>query len=469
MTPPPVRLLAWLAVSLAAAVGCGPSREADGPRHAILVSIDTLRRDHLTPYGYGRDTTPHLQRLAEAGIVFEQAIAANTNTAPSHASMFTGLHPHRHGVLRNGYSLDDEVATLAEQLPPDTARGAFVSGYPLQRTMSQLDRGFEHYDDAFDEEDGADWQRRAEDTVVRATAWLESVAKTRRPIFLFVHLYDPHHPYDAPEPFATRFLPAGQVTFRFEGEAGYERFWEGEASREELREYVARYDGEIAYTDHHVGQLFAALERLGLWDESLVLVLSDHGETLDERAAPFAHGGRAYDEQVRVPLLLRLPGDRLAGTRVAAPVHHIDVAPTLLDFLGVATASEVDGISLRPLVENAPAVSAERPLFTTALPQAWRVPEVGAELDPEVLVAAVRTGRWKLIAYPGRDGPIHHLFDLAADPDETRDVASEVPETKEALARRLAAWQPDAPAPVPELDAEQEAALKALGYLDSMH
>ena len=132
-------------------------------KHVVLVSVDTLRRDHVTPYGYHRETTPNLERLARSGIVFENAFAANTNTAPSHASMLTGLHPHEHGVLRNGYALAEDVLTLGQYLGDSYVRAAFVSGYPMQRTMTGLHRGFDHYDDDF----GGDWQRPAEQTVGR--------------------------------------------------------------------------------------------------------------------------------------------------------------------------------------------------------------------------------------------------------------------------------------------------------------
>jgi arylsulfatase A-like enzyme len=435
-------------------------------KHVILISVDTLRRDHVTPYGYGRETTPNLEKLARSGIVFENAFAANTNTAPSHASMLTGLHPHEHGVLRNGYALDEEVVTLGQYLGDSYVRAAFVSGYPMQRTMTELDRGFDHYDDDFD----GDWQRRAEQTIARAEAWLGAREDSARGLFLFVHLYDPHHPYDAPAGFATRFLPPGQDAFQFPGESAYERFWKGEASQAELDEYVGRYDGEIAYADHQLGRLFEVLQRLGYWDEALVLVVSDHGETLGERAAPFTHGARLYDEQLRVPLLMRLPGDRHAGSRIVRQVHHVDLAPTILDFLAVDPGRELDGDSMRPRVEARDSATGVRPVYSTALPQAWRLPEVGAEFDHGTLVAAIRTPDWKLVSYPGVDGKILHLFDLKADPGETRALAPETADPRGSLSEQLDAWQRVAgqrgSASLPDLNEEQEEALRALGYLE---
>jgi len=448
------------------AVACSQAPGEVAPKHVVLISIDTLRRDHLSLYGYQRETTPHIDSLARSGIVFENAFAANTNTAPSHASMLTGLHPHEHGILRNGYELRAEVETLAESLGEGYARAAFVSGYPLQRSLTNLDRGFEHYDDDF----GSDWQRTAERSFARAEGWLKSRGDDRRPILLFFHLYDPHHPYDAPADFATRFLPVGQSGFRFPvTDSTYADFWKGDASPAEFDEYVARYDGEIAYADHYVGRLRTTLEDLGYWEEALVLLISDHGETLDERAAPFTHGGRVYDEQIRVPFVLRLPGDRYAGKRVVEQVHHIDLLPTILDLLGRDVEPEVSGRSTRSLFEADPQQAEEHPVFSTALPQAWRVPEVDAEFRSDVLVSSIRTRSWKLIAYPGVDAEILQLFDLEQDAGETQDVARSHAQERIELSRALDAWRISAAgfAPPPALRPEQEAGLRALGYLDT--
>jgi arylsulfatase A-like enzyme len=447
--------------------GCSESPPIVAARHVVLVSIDTLRRDHVTAYGYERNTTPNLEDLARSGIVFENAFAANTNTAPSHASMLTGLHPHTHGIQRNGYRLGDGVETLGQRLGDGFARAAFVSGYPMQRGMTGLDRGFDHYDDDF----GSDWQRGAEGTFQRTQKWLEQRGSDSRPIFLLFHLYDPHHPYDAPEGFAERFLPGGRKAFRFPvEESTYQRFWDGAAPPAELEEYVMRYDGEIVHADHYVGRLFDTLKRFSYWEQALVLVISDHGEALGERSAPFTHGGRVYDEQIRVPLILRLPGDRHAGSRIAEQVHHIDVAPTILDFLGIGGLPKVHGRSMRPLIEAPDSPAADRPVFSTALPQRWRVPEVVGEFKYDVLVSSIRTPSWKLISYPGIDGEIFQLFDLETDPRETSNLAAARDEKRAELRQSLVAWRREAgdreSVPPPTLSPEEEKALRALGYID---
>jgi arylsulfatase A-like enzyme len=418
----------------------------------------------VNAYNYARDTTPTLRSLAEAGIVFENAFAANTNTAPSHASMFTGLYPAEHGVVRNGgYELREDVRTLVEHLGPGWARAAFVSGFALRRNMTNLDRGFEHYDDDL----GDDWTRDAEVTFARAERWLRA-RRDERPLVLFFHLYDPHHPYDAPEPFRSRFLPDGE-TFRFPLEGAIARFASGEATAAEFDEYIRRYDAEVAYADHYVGRLFETLEELGYWDEALVVVVSDHGETLDERPAFFDHGARVYEEQIRVPLLLRLPGNRRAGTRVAAPVHHVDLTPTILDLLGRDALPVASGRSLRPLFAGDAAAFARRPVFSTACAQWWQVPELGARLADDGWVFSIRTPRWKLISYPGLEGEILQLFEFASDPHERHNLAKVEPAQRDRLHRELEAWRratdDGRPVPKPALAPSQESGLRALGYL----
>lgn len=447
-----------------AALGASCAEDPVRPRHVVIVSIDTLRRDHVTAYGYPRDTTPALQRLADTGVTFENAYAANTNTAPSHASMLTGLHPARHGVVRNGgYWLRTDVRTLGEILGSTWARAAFVSGFPLRRNMTDLYRDFDHFDDHL----GEDWRRDAAATFAASERWLRE-RKDDRPLFLFFHLYDAHQPYTAPEPFRSRFLPEGQRSFRFSQEQSIKRFYAGEADAAEFDEYERRYDAAIAYADHHVGRLFALLEELGLWDEALVVVLADHGETLDERSGPyFDHGARVYDPEIRIPLLLRLPGSR-GSRRVAAMVHHVDLAPTILDLLGL-DAPRVDGDSLRPLVVGAPWAHDGRPAFSSADAESWQMPELGGELDYNGLVVSLRTPDWKLISYPGVKGEILQLFHVARDPAEGKDLASTEPQRREQLRRELHAWEEatgfGGTGPRPSLSPSEEEGLRALGYL----
>jgi len=431
------------------------------PRNVVLISIDTLRRDHSTPYGYARDTTPALAELAKQAVVFDDAIAAHTSTAPSHASMLTGLYPPAHGVERNRYRLAPGVRTLGQMLGDAGYRtAAFVSGYTLNREHTGLDRGFERYVD----HEGI--QRTAPATLRLALDWLEAEAGRGAPFFLFLHLYDPHYSYNAAEPFASRFLEPG-TRFRYPLLADRERLRRGEARPGEVDEYIRRYDGEIAYADHAVGILRNVLELLGCWDQSIVIVVSDHGETLDERAWVLDHGSRVTEEQIRIPLLLRLPGGRYGGQRVETPVHHVDLVPTVLELLGEPVPEGLHGRSLLPLLDGLTPREPDRTLLSYARPMPERIDELPS-FSRKGLVVSLRAPPLKLVAYPNEGGALYQLFDLEADPAERRDLAASRPQLVEALAARLEdlerqVGEPGAKA-VPALPPDAEERLRALGY-----
>jgi arylsulfatase A-like enzyme len=266
-------------------------------------------------------------------------------------------------------------------------------------------------------------------------------------------------------------MPDGQL-YRFDPEAATSRVRGGRAHEGEAEELVNRYDDEVAYADHYVGRFLDALERLGFWDDALVILVSDHGETLVDRGYQFAHGSRVYEEQVLVPLIIRFPGGRFGGQRIEVPAHHVDLLPTVLDSLGLAIPEEVQGRSLLgaiapPLLGAGEAF--ERSLVSLARPAPHKVPEVRAKKIKEGLIGGLRTDRWKLIAYPTERGQTHQLFDLGEDPSEKTDLAEARPDVVEALALVLARWWEQAgpeESPAPELSAEDEAALRALGYLE---
>jgi arylsulfatase A-like enzyme len=454
---------AALALAIPLIPGCGERRQ-----HVVLISVDTLRLDHLTPYGYDRNTSPNVDALARGGVLFEETIAAHTNTAPSHASIMTGLHPPSHGIVRNRYRLNAETQTLAQILKEqDFATAAFVSGYTLRKEHTSLDRGFPVYDDR------VAFKVPADETFGRAAEWLEAQAPMEQPVFLFFHLFDPHFPYDAPDPFAGRFLPGGGEGYRFDHREALERVRSGAAAGEEAQELIVRYDDEIAYADHYVGRLVETLKALGYWDEALVIFVSDHGETLTERVHPFDHGGRAYEEQIRVPLILRFPGNRFEGRRIATPAHHVDIMPTVLDWLGLAVPEDVEGRSLMPWIDppwlRPPPSDAARELVSFARPAPQRTPEVRGAQVPEGLIAALRGPRWKLISYPTRKGFAYQLFDLVEDPGERTNLIDAKPGLAGAMAARLQQWREwtgaAAPRKVPKLSPDSEKALEALGYV----
>ena len=269
--------------------------DAGGP--VILVVIDTLRADRLPVYGYTAGRAPVLAAFAREAVVFDRAYAHAPQTLPSHASMFTGRLPFEHKVRDNlGFTLSDGTATLASMFKAaGYATGGFVSAYVL-RPETGIGQGFDVYDARFPamaaDRSAAQVQRSGPQTLAAAEAWLKGITSDR--FFLFLHLYEPHTPYRAPERFAD----------------------------------LAAYDGEVAFADEIVGNLFSTLKARGWYDTATIVVLSDHGEGLGDHIEE-EHGLFLYDEVVRVPWIMRLPHAQSAGRRVRDPVQHIDLVPTL--------------------------------------------------------------------------------------------------------------------------------------------
>ncbi len=400
-----------------------------GPRRAnlLLVSIDTLRADHLGSYGYAAAQTPNLDALAARGWRFAQATTVVPLTLPAHSSLLTGTFPAHHGVRDNGASyLADEQITLAEVLREQGYRtGAFVGAFVLDSRWG-LDQGFDRYFDDFDlskyEGAGMDAiQRPGDEVVAPAREWLEK--EKGKPFFAWVHLYDPHTPYEPPGTYRTRFpsTPLGA------------------------------YDGEIAWTDALVGRLLEGLAGDGRLDRTVVVVLGDHGESLGEHREA-THGFFVYDATIQIPLLVSGPG--IAPRVVGDQVRIVDVMPTALELLGVSVPRAVQGQSLVPLGRG------ERKELV-ALTESWypRYHYGWSQLT------ALRDGRFKLI-----EAPRPELFDLQQDPGELADLSAREPARVAALrgalgelmARHTSASASRAPQAV---DPEAEERLQALGYV----
>jgi choline-sulfatase len=367
-------------------------------RHLILVTIDTLRADRLGAYGNPRVATPRLDRIGREGAVADQATAHVPLTRPSHVSLFTGRIPPHTGIRDNASpAVVPDVPLLAETLKRSGfVTAAFVSSVVLDAS-SGLDRGFDTYAAAFESEGaGAQFlgtvQKKGDVTTGEAVAWLDALKKPAGSgprVFLWLHLYDPHDPYEPPEPYATRYQDRP-------------------------------YDGEVAFADELVGRLDDALGRLGMREESLLLVTADHGEGLGEHDETL-HGFFAYQSTLRIPLLVRGPGV-LPGLRLKPVVRLVDVYPTVLDLLNVSRPPDarLDGADLAAALRGSgppaePVVYAES--LVPLLHFGWS--------DLRV----VREGRWKYI-----EAPRPELYDLATDPGETANLASR--EAARALAMR---------------------------------
>ncbi len=347
------------------------------PVNLLVVTIDTVRPDHLHCYGYSKIETPNLDAIARGGVLFENAVTETPLTPPSHASIFTGLNPPSHHVRNTGgFILGPSTTTLAtilEQQGRDTA--AFISSAVLKKLFG-FNQGFAVYDDKmprpgkgheFDE----DAERRAGETVDHAVRWLET--QSGKPFFLWVHIYDPHAPYQPPAPF-----------------------------HEKYKDHL--YDGEIAYADHELGRLFDAVHKKSP-ENTLVAVLSDHGESLGEHGE-YTHGVFLYDATLRIVFLLSGPGVP-AGARIRPQARAIDFLPTILDLMGGKPPAPTQGVSLTPYFsgkEAATAVSYAETLYPK-INMGW------SELR------AIRTNQWKYVRAPKAE-----LYDLYRDPGETRNV-----------------------------------------------
>ncbi|HET9316578.1 MAG TPA: sulfatase, partial [Vicinamibacteria bacterium] len=361
---------------------------APRPLSVVLLTLDTTRADRLGCYGHPGGASPNLDALARRGVLFRQAYAHVPLTCPSHASLLTGRLPTGHGVRDNGgYVLAPGLPTLAERFAAAGHRtGAFVSAFVLDRRFG-LARGFATYHDAVpagsaaDQGDPSHRAVRAEETIDRALRWLEQ--DPGRPFFLWVHLFDPHHPYEAPEPYRSRFG-------------------------------ADPYLGEIAYTDAQVGRLLEAAGRR----RALVAVMGDHGEGLGDHEE-ITHGYFVYSNTQRVPLLLALPGVLPEGASVDGVVRGVDLAPTLLDLAGLPGLPEPDGVSLRAHVAGRRGDDAGPAYVESYHPRFWW----GAQ---EVL--GVRSGRWLFV-----EAPRPELYDVAADPAEKTNLAASHPAEMDAL------------------------------------
>lgn len=412
------------------AAGGGAEAELPPGAPVILVSIDTLRADRLPAYGYQGVATPALDALARDSILFEHAYTHVPLTLPAHASMLTGLLPPEHGVRDNaGYRLETRDLPFLPRILKRRgyATGAAVSAFVL-RAETGMASDFDFYEDeiAFRSwvEMGA-VQRPGGVTLDRSLGWLDRAAGG--PFFFFFHIYEPHAPYAPPEPYASR--------------------------------YESAYDGEVAAADAILGRLVEHLTELGVYDRSLLILTSDHGEGLGDHG-DVEHGPLLYREVLQIPLLLKLPGGKRGGERVAAGAQLVDILPTLLELLDEEPPRELPGRSLLRLAagdapdgQEAGAPAGQRSLYSeTYFPRlhfGW------SEL-------------FSLIRYPYHyiHGPDPELYDLAADPGETENLLRRERRVYAELRRELEADLKPFEAPA-EVDPETRSKLAALGYVGS--
>lgn len=395
-TPGILSLVSVLLVSLA----CGDGASVPD---LVLVSVDTLRPDHLGIYGYDRDTTPNLDGFFASGRVYTRAYSTSASTAPSVVSLLTGRLPQEHRVRVLYQLVPDEVKLLTDRLPEHYQTAAFVSSIVLTEEAIGMSRRFDHYDDFVDEQESSReiWERNAARTTDAALAWLRDVRDPERPVFLWVHYIDPHAPYRPPPEWGKRF--EGTRTKPVEPHRIKSYMQEPDFSN--AWDYVDRYDDEVAYTDEQIGRLLAGYGP-GL-DDALVVFTADHGETMLEHELWFAHGFQVYEAILRVPLMLRGPGVRPGPAARAA--HGTDVAPTLLRAAGVEIPDDMLDVDLR----TGEGLGDDRVLVGEAFGAGgqWRASIQGDR-------------KWVVfVRGPGRNVMLRRHYELAGDPDEKKPRA----------------------------------------------
>jgi arylsulfatase A-like enzyme len=425
----------------------GEAREAPGT-NVVVITLDTTRADHLGVYGYERAYTPNLDRWAKQGTVFWQAIAQIPLTNPNHASLFTSKYPRSHGVLRNGWLLDDVHLTLAEILAErGYATAAFVSCMPLKAKISGLQQAFQTYDDHFSLFDQYTslmilglanrltgeslLERKADEVTESALAWLEE--NPGRPFFLWVHYFDPHFPYIPPPAYEQLHPPT---------------------DNSEVARQIALYDGEISFTDEQVGRLLNKLETAGMIDNTVLVITADHGESLGEHDYYYDHGRFLYEPSMRVPLIIVYPPAVEAGLIINDQVQTIDIMPTILHLLGLPPVDGMQGVLL-PL--SAGEASAQTAAFGHTFPE---------QKEPRGEKYSVRQGGWKYIQTPQAD--LAELYNLTTDPGEINNLVNVETAIAQQLEAELSEWlattflferqQERA------IDAETEEKLERLGY-----
>ncbi|MFQ5649568.1 MAG: sulfatase-like hydrolase/transferase [bacterium] len=439
--PRPV-LICWIAALVLAFVlsSTSEARSRSGKPNVILLIIDTLRADRLGCYGYDRPTTPAIDAVAKESVLFEQAYVPWASSLPSHASIMTSMYPYYHGAFPNGKFLNPRLLTLPKILREyGYKNGAFVSN-TLVGNQYNFQLGYDTFTDLtrFNYRDSS-WQMwvralnlvRLVDKLSQkdlftelALAWIEK--NQSGPFFLWGQWLYPHAPYEPPVEYLRRFedryagIADGSLKQIFEVRKGRVQL-----SEADQQHYAALYDGEVALSDFQIQRIYHQLESLNLLENSIVIVTSDHGENLLEHGLEYGHAG-VHESSVRIPLIIRLPGRSPQIRRVSQVVQSIDIAPTVLDLLGIPVPEQFQGKSLVPLMNGEPVD--------------WPAEAYCVGFRKKRNFFGLRKGEWKLILDVRTQNHTWELYHLPSDPHETKNLYENEAEMAAEMKREMEAW-----------------------------
>lgn len=431
-----------------------PQSKSRGNLNVIIYLVDTLRADHVASYSKRQIRTPYIDKFASEGVLFESAFSQCSWTKPSTASLLTSTYPSFHGAITRHDALTDAITTLAEYLKDN----GYLTGAFINQPNISADFGFSQGFDSYVETYCQIMERPLFSLHMNQLIfpWLEKNAN--RPFFLYIHTIDPHDPYTPPPPYDSMYDSDYKGSINGSVKT-IQQILGGKlkVSQRDIQHLESLYDGEITLNDLAFGELIERLKKLQLYDSTLIIFTSDHGEEFYEHQG-LKHGLTLYDEQIRIPLIMRLPSHFPAGIRISPTVRLIDIMPTILELLNLSTIDQCQGKSLIPLITGE----------VKSLIEEIYLEE---DLDGAVL-QSVRGKRWKLISYP-KTGFLE-LFDLDQDPKEIHNLAAQYPELTNSLMEMVRRWHQEQiekraglhRPEIKKLSEETIKQLKALGYLN---
>lgn len=423
----------------------------------LLITVDALRPDHLSCYGYERMTSPHIDEVARQGIVFKQAIAPASVTIVSLASFMTSVYPQRHGIITQHLDLNKEITrpTITTTLK---AKGYRTAVFLPKDSAIELARWTRHEADyrfAYPLEDGLyDYSFLTQ----KIKEWVNG--DKEKPFFIWIHYRGVHAPYTAPPPYSALFVgdrfynASRQVPFadNYQGWSGIPKGSQLGTARQ-VDYYIAQYDGLLNYVDYHIGQLLGFLKGKSLYENTIIVISADHGEAFGEHNLYFAHAFTLYDELLKVPLIIRLPGGKFGGKAYAGQVKLIDVVPTIYEYLRWSIPGNRDGASLLPLITR------------------WGYYKGDYSLSKTDIMNAIRSDEWKLITYDHQLK--QELYHLENDPGELTDLYFRERNVAEKLKNKLSTILAGFPCAAVEktekienVSDKQKEVLRSLGYIN---